>query len=189
MIKLFGATDTTFATNGDLVIIPTFANVHKEDNGEFYLELETDIEYVEELTSGRIIVANTPQGDQAFRISSADLTRSKIKIKALHLFYDSANYLIKDSYVQGKNCNYAIDHLNDATDRESPFTVWSDVSTIASYRCVRTSLCEAIQNVIERWGGHLVRDNWTINIYNTIGADNGVTVRYKKNLKEISVCY
>ena len=37
MIKLFGTNDTTFSSNGDLVIIPTKAKVHKADNDSFYL--------------------------------------------------------------------------------------------------------------------------------------------------------
>jgi len=51
---------------------------------------------------------------------------------------------------------------------------------------VRKSLYEAIQTVIERWGGHLVRDNFNIGVRAYIGQDNGVTVRYKKNLKDIT---
>ena len=186
MIKLFSQTDTLFSSNGDKVIIPLRAKIHKEDNGSFYLDLETDLSYVEDLTEGRIIVAPTPQGEQAFRVSNVQKTKSKIKTKCYHVFYDSENYLIADSYVVDKNCNDALDHLNMATDNTSPFTTISDITTIASYRCVRNSLYEAIQTVLERWGGHLVRNNFTIGIYNEIGQDNGVTVRYGKNIKDIS---
>lgn len=186
MIKLFGITDRSFTSNGDLVIKPKKAVVHKEDNGDFYLELETDESYVAYLTEGRIIVANTPQGEQAFRITNPTIRKHHIKIKAYHVFYDSENYLIKDSYVVDKNCNDALDYLNMATDTTSPFTTISDVSTIHSYRCVRKSLYEAIQTILERWGGHLVRNNFNIGIRESIGQDNGVTIRYAKNLKEIT---
>ena len=186
MIKLFGITDRSFTSNGDLVIKPKKAVVHKEDNGDFYLELETDESYVAYLTEGRIIVANTPQGEQAFRITNPTIRKHHIKIKAYHVFYDSENYLIKDSYVVDKNCNDALDYLNMATDTTSPFTTISDVSTIYSYRCVRKSLYEAIQTILERWGGHLVRNNFNIGIRESIGQDNGVTIRYAKNLKEIT---
>lgn len=37
MIKLFNLTDKFFANNGDKVIIPIKAKIHKEDNGAFYL--------------------------------------------------------------------------------------------------------------------------------------------------------
>lgn len=186
MIKLFQSTDTLFSSNGDKIIIPIKAKVHKEDNGSFYLDLETSLDYVNYLVEGAILVAPTPQGNQAFRVSNVIKTRKKIATKCKHVFYDSANYLIQDSYVVDKNCNDALDHLNSATQPTSPFTTISDVTTIDSYRCVRTSLYEAINTVIERWGGHLVRDNFNIAIRASIGQDNGVTVRYAKNLKEIT---
>lgn len=189
MIRLFSSDDKTFTTNGDIVIKPLKAKVHKEDNGSFYLDLETSLDYVDDLTANRIVVANTPQGSQAFRITNVEQTRKKISAKCHHVFYDSNNYLIADSYVVDKNCNDALDHLNNATDNTSPFTTLSDVTRINSFRCVRKSLYEAIQTVLERWGGHLVRDNYTIAIRNAIGKDNGVVVRYAKNLKEINCEY
>lgn len=189
MIKLFDTTDNLFQSNGDKIIIPTRAVVHKEDNGSYYLDLECGLEYIEDLVPNKILVANTPQGYQPFRIKNIDKTRKKITLKANHIFYDSMNYLIQDSYVVDKNCNQALAHLNSATDNESPFTTLSDVPTIASYRCVRKSLYEAIQVVLERWGGHLVRDGFEIAIRDSIGADNGVVVRYGKNLKNIQATY
>jgi phage minor structural protein len=188
MIKVFSPTDTTFETNGDAVVNATRAVVHKVDNGDFYLELEAPIEYIDYLKPKNIIVAPTPQGDQAFRLEApVETTRSKIKFKAYHVFYDSKNYLIADSYVVDKNCNVALDYLNSNTDNPSPFTTLSDVQTINSFRCVRKSLYEAVQTILERWGGHLVRDNYNLQIRNVIGQDNGVTIQYRKNLKEIEV--
>lgn len=189
MIKLFGQTDTIFTSNGDKVILPLRASVYKEDNGDFYLELEAGLEYINDLIEGRIIIAPTPQGEQAFRVGNVQQTRKKISTKCWHVFYDAENYLIADSYVVEKNCNDALDHLNTATEPESEFTTISDVGTINSFRCVRKSLYEAIQTVIERWGGHLVRNNFNIGVRSQIGQDNGVTVRYGKNLKDISVEY
>ena len=189
MIKLFNATDKTFSSNGDKIIIPTRAIIHKEDNSSFYLELETNLEYINDLTPNKILVANTPTGYQAFRITNVDNTKSKISLKANHVYYDSKNYVIEDSYVVDKNCNYALDHLNNATETTSPFTTSSDVGTINSFRCVRKSLFEAFSVVLERWGGHLYRDNFNVSIKGYIGADNGVSVRYGKNIKDITAEY
>ena len=186
MIKLFNSTDTLFSSNGDKIIIPTKAKVHKEDNGSFYLDLETSLDYINDIVQGNLLVANTPQGDQAFRISNVTATRKKITAKCYHVFYDSENYLIQDSYVVDKNCNDALDYLNSSTSDTSPFTTLSDITSINSFRCVRKSLYEAIQTILERWGGHLVRDNFTIKIMSSIGQDNGVTIRYGKNLKSIT---
>lgn len=190
MIKLFGQTDRLFASNGDLVIQPLKAVIYKAgiegEIGEYYLALETDLSYVNDLTSGRIIVANTPTGDQAFRIRKVEKTKSKLLVTALHVFYDADNYLIEDSYVVNMDANDALDHLNSATEPQSGFVVSSDVGVINSYRCVRKSLTEAVSDVIGRWGGYLERDNFRFSIKKQMGTDNGVTVRYRKNLKDIS---
>ena len=186
MIKVFGQTDTSFASNGDVVLKPLKAKVHKKDNADYYLDLETGLDYVDYIVEGNIVVANTPQGDQAFRIGNVQKTKTKLTSKCYHVFYDSKNYLIADSYVVDKTCNDALDHLNSATEPQSEFTTISDVGTVDSYRCVRKSLYEAIMTVISRWGGHLVRDNFQIEIRASIGQDNGVTVQYKKNLKDIT---
>lgn len=185
MIKIFGQTDTEYSSNGDKVLQPTKCKVHKADNGEYYAEIECSPDYSDYIKNGNIVVCPTPTGDQAFRFSNPELNKNKIKVKAKHVYYDSENYLIEDSNVIDKNCNQALEHLNAATDNESPFTTVSDVTSINSFRCVRKSLCEAVSTVIERWGGHLVRDNFNIAVRSSIGADNGVTIRYGKNLKEI----
>ena len=187
MIKLFGINDTTYSTNGDKILQPTYAVVHKEDNGEYYLDLELPLD--DDIQPNRIVVANTPTGEQPFRITSIDKRKHKIVLHCKHVFYDTENYVIEDSYVVDKTCNQALDHLNSATDNTSPFTTTSDITTINSYRCVRKSLWEAINVVLERWGGHLTRNNWQIGIMNSIGQDNGVVVRYAKNLKDIDVQY
>lgn len=189
MLRIFSPTDKTYTTNGDKVIQPLKATVRKEDNDAYYLDLTCGTEYLPWIKSGNIIVADTPQGAQPFRILNPEITHTKITCKCNHIFYDSANYLIADSYVVDSTCNQALDHLNTATEPKSPFKTISDINTISSFRCVRKSLYEAITTVLERWGGHLVRDGWTIGIRQSIGADNGVVVRYGKNLKSIEASY
>ena len=189
MLRIFSPTDKTYASNGDKVIQPLKATVHKEDNDSYYLDLTCGTEYLPWIKSGNLIVADTPQGAQPFRILNPEITHTKITCKCNHAFYDSANYLIADSYVVDSTCNQALAHLNAATEPKSPFITVSDINTIDSFRCVRKSLYEAITTVLERWGGHLVRDGWTIGIRQNIGADNGVVVRYGKNLKSIEASY
>ena len=189
MLKLFGITDKLYGNNGDKIIIPTYQHITKQDNGDYYLEIETPLDYVDDLTSNRILVSNTPSGEQAFRITDIEKRQHKLKIKAWHISYDSQNYIIQDSYVVGKDGNAAINHLNDATDITSPFSVSSDILATNSYRCVRKSLYEAWVDMLERWGGHLVRNNYNVAINSEIGQDNGVVVRYAKNLKDITASY
>lgn len=190
MIKLFGQTDKTFSTNGDKVILPLQAIVHKADNGDYYLDITTSLEYVDDLTEGRIIIAPTPQGEQAFRVGNVQKTKRKITTRCWHVFYDTENYIIEDSRAVNMNMNAALDHFNSNTVPESPFTTLSDVPGTNTLYVVRKSYYEAIQELIERWGaGHLVRNNFSIEIRDSIGQDNGVEVRYGKNIKDITVEY
>lgn len=189
MIKLFNAADMNYTTNGDVVIQPTKARVYNSDNGDYYLELNCGTEYSDYVKPNNIIVAPTPQGEQAFRIRTVTKTKKKIEAKAWHVFYDSQNYVIADSYAVNMTCNEALNHFNAATDTPSPYTMLSNITSINTYRCVRSSLAECINTIIERWGGHLVRDNWKISILAAIGVDNGVTIEYKKNLQELTAEY
>lgn len=186
MIKLFSENDIDFSSNGEKIIIPSKAKIHKEDNGSYYLDLETDLSYLNILKKDKIIVVNTQNGEDSFRIGNIEKNKNKIKIRCWHLFYDTKNYLILDSYIVNKNCNDALDHINNATDNSSPFSTISDINKLNSFRCVRKSLYEAVSVILERWGGHLVRNAFNIEIRKKIGNDNGVLVRYGKNLKDIS---
>jgi phage minor structural protein len=186
MIRIFGQTDTVFTSNGDCVVSPLKAKVHKADNGDYYLDLETDLSYIDYFVEGNIVVANTPTGEQAFRIDNPTKSKNKLVSKCWHVSYSAKNHLIADSYVVDMDCNDALNHLNDAAEPASPFTVHSDVGVVDSYRCVRESLHDAIIKVQERWGGHIVRDNFDIAIKSAIGVDNGIIVQYKKNLSDIT---
>lgn len=189
MIKIFSSVDTIFTSNGDAVIQPTKAKIKKEDNGAYYLEFETDITADQYIVKDNIIVANTPQGYQAFRIGNIEKTRKKIRGNAYHVFYDSQRYFIEKAQQNNINCNVAIDTVNSATSDLSPFTVVSNIANTNNIDFTAVSLYEAFNELINIYGGHLVRDNFSLAINGTIGQDNGVTIQYAKNLKDIQATY
>lgn len=189
MIRVFQSNDKNYISNGDIVIQPTKCRIKNADNGDFVLEMTCNTEYNDFLQANNIIVAPTPAGDQAFRIRNITKKDKKLEIKAPHVYYDGDNYLIADSYAVDKTCQEALDHFNAATDTQSPFSMYSDVETVETFRCVRKSLKECIDTVLERWGGHLKRNNWEISVLSEIGTDNGITIEYKKNLKELTASY
>lgn len=186
MISVYPSDEQQFADNGIKVLQPLQALITKEDNGNYYIDLKDDINNLEYYQAGLIIRANTPWGYQCFRLRNPNINDSIVEVRGYHLFYDSSNYIIADSYVVDKNCNAALDHLKQGCDIQPPFTFTSDVTNVNSYRCVRKSLEEAISVVIERWGGHLVRNNWNIEIRNTIGQDRGVNLIYGRDITAYS---
>lgn len=185
MICVYEENEKQFNNNGIKILHPLKAKIHKEDNGEYYIEVKDTIDNLEYYQANMIIKVPTPWGYQCFRFTNPKISNNKVEAKGYHLYFDSANYIIADSYVVDKNCNDALDHLNNATDVTSPFTTISNITTIDSYRCVRKSLEEAIAEVITRWGGHLIRDNWKIEIKDNIGQDRGVVLSYAKNIEKI----
>jgi len=187
MLMIYPSDETSFANNGLKILKPLKALIRKEDNGDYYLDLKDNIDNIDYYQSGMIMRANTPWGYQGFRLGSPKVEGRVITVRAKHLYFDSKNYLIEDSYVVDKTCVDAMDHLNSATDITSPFNCLSDITTLASYRCIRHTLEEAFAVLVERYAGHLVRDNFTVKIMNTIGNDNNIVLSYGKNIEKLTV--
>lgn len=194
MVKIFDTTDTDFTSNGDIVIQPLKAKVHKEDNGDYYLDLEVGIEYAQYITSGKIAVVKTPQGEQGFRIRSTTKTQYKITAKCWHLYYD----LYFNAFIY----QYKIDYYKPISEIITDLTTWTNYYVYpelpdwtittdstesvfgASYS--RCSFFDALMDLVSRTDSHIVRDNFNINITPSIEQDNGFVIRYGNNLKEIT---
>lgn len=185
MISVYSATEKVFTNNGIKILKPLKAVIRKEDCGDYRLDLKDNLGNLKHYESGNILRVSTPWGKQSFRIKNAVIENKKISVTAPHIYFDAENYIIRDSYVVDKNCNDALDHLNAATDILSPFTTISDVQNVANFRCVRKSLAEAVAEVVTRWGGHLVLDNWQIEVRQNMGQDRGVVLSYGKNIINI----
>lgn len=186
MIKIFSTTDIIYTSNGDKVIQPLKARVHNADNGDFYLAVETSLDCVDYMVDNNIIVAPTPQGDQAFRLSNVSKGKTKITAKAYHVFYDSKCYLVPSAMITNQTCKQALTAVNNTTEPTSVFEVDSDVAGTASLDIANKSLYDAVMDILKAYGGHLIRDNYSIQIKSSIEHDNGVTVQYGKNLKDIT---
>ena len=189
MIKVFNASDTSFASNGDKILQPLKAVIYKEDNGEYYLDLEVSIKDAEWIVNDNIIRADVPAawgGAQNFRVYNPYKKKDRITCRCKHIYYDADRYLIDDKAVVERTCNEALDYFNSQCTPSTPFTTFSDVVGNNSLRIVRKSFLAAISEVVSRWGGHIVRDNYNISIKANIGADNGIVVAYGKNITDIT---
>ena len=193
MIRIFSENDTTFLTNGDIVVQPTKAKVRKVDNGDFYLEIEAPIEYLEYFTAGRIIVANTPQGNQAFRIRNTVKTDYKITASCWHVTYDLFyNYFVyemgagsstEDIPTMLSRLPYYVSPSYDSF----PFTLSTDDTTDRGFfEYANTNIFNILADVASRFGLHMVRNNFDFALNTSIGYDRGVNVRYGSNLKDLS---
>ena len=189
MIKVYDSNEKLFLGNGIKTLQPLLAEVYKKDNGDYYVDLKDLVSNIDYYQKGMIVRVPTPWGVQGFRCDNPSSNGYKVECRAWHLSYDAKNYIIKDSNAVNKNCNDALNHFNDATDVESPFTVISDITKLVSTRAIRKSLYEIFELFVtdEKYGGHWKRDNFTFEIRNSVGEDRGVVLSANKNITDINV--
>lgn len=192
MLRVFGANDTTFTSNGDIVLKPFRAKVHKADNSDYYLDLECSLDYINYVIEDNIIVANTPQGDQAFRIKNVTKTKRKITAQCPHVFFDCQNIIYWRDKRQLTNitCSRALQEVFEGStgfpQSWFPWQISTDITDTHTMTFDNSSVYELVMKIVDLWGGHLVRDNFNIGIMSQIGTDNQITIQYKKNIKEIT---
>ena len=189
MVRVFAAGDTSFTSNGDAVLRPLRAVVRNELNGDFSLELVCSLSDKEYVQGNNIVVVDLPTGAQAFRIQKPELTGQKITASCRHISFDTDNYLIVASKLENYTALAALVALNAAATPSSPFTLYTDINTTASYEIEKKPLTDAITAVHEAIGGDLVRDNFALSILGNFYTDRGANISYQMGVKEITVSY
>lgn len=172
-------------SNGDYVINPIECVEHRE-LGEWYLEVETKIEdFI--IQDAICVVVTKEKGEQPFRIRNIEVGET-IVFEAWHIGFDTQNYAIELSFVLNQDCQDAIETLLlNTMPSNSPFTAYSDISTLSVHSVENMSVYDALLSIADHYNGVLDFDKWQIRIVSSIGADNGVTLAYGKNIQESEV--
>ena len=193
MIKVFNMDDRNFGTNGNIAIKPIKCiETKKKSLNGWYIDVEIPIEYKEYIDKDKLFVVKTKSkiNPQAFFIkddSPIEYTKTKIIFQAEHVIFMARDYFLVDVRPTSLNGAGVLNYINERTDKESPFTVNSDVETTATAYFIRKSLLEAWATIEERWGGSFDVDNFTIQLKQNIGQDRGELIAYGKNLQGIKI--
>lgn len=194
MMILYEKTESNFNHNGLAVLDDTIVSpvVSEQLNGLFSLEFDYPIhaKTSDKLRPEMIVKCPVPElEDQLFRIVERDDSLGGLlHIVAHHIFYDLAKNLIEDTYIVNKNGSGALTQLLGATAVGHSFTGTSNISTVNNARLVRLNPVEVLLDIDldngyqARYGGEVVRDNFSISMLSHRGSDNGVQIRDKKNL-------
>ena len=78
MIKVYSADERLFDNNGLFIMHPTKAQIYIEDNGDYYIDIETTIDDLEYIQEGMIVRVNTRWGEQGFRLTNPKRKNNKI---------------------------------------------------------------------------------------------------------------
>jgi len=196
MIRIYDKNETDFTHNGIGILKDVISCTCKEElNGKYELEFEYQVggafyDYIVEENIVKAPVGNPSGDDQLFRIKLISRQLKKIKVYAVHIFYDLADNFLADVAPTNKGGNAAIAWMLERTDFPNDFIGSSDIQTIASARYVRRNFVEALigsdNAFVNTWGGELYRNNKTFAMNINKGVDRGVQIRYRKNMKEIN---
>nr|DAR50489.1 MAG TPA: tail protein [Caudoviricetes sp.] len=191
---LFPSTATEFKTQGLGVLTDAIScTVTEERNGAFELTMQypdTGVHF-DEITDRCIIYAipSPYRAPQPFRIYR--ITRPMdgiIMVYAQHITYDLSGVPLNP--FTAVNAPDALSKLSLNAAVDSPFTFWTDKSTVASFSVstpssTRSVLGGSSGSILDVYGGEYEWDGFTVRLYGQRGYDNGVVISYGKNLTDI----
>lgn len=188
MIQVYGVENTNYESNGDMVLLPTSCRFTCGINDTWELTLEHPVDSEgrwKHLDTGAVLTVPTFQNEkQLFRITKCEKNESSVSTTASPIFFDSANdCFLMDVRPTNKSGQDALNILVAG----SKYTAESNIETQGTAYFVRRNLMDAINGesdptFIGVWGGEILYDNYKVIINTRIGADNGVDIRYGKNM-------
>lgn len=193
---LYDYTEKKFTTNGIGTLADAIScTVIEERNGSYELEMEYPLGGInyDEIRNNRIILAMPSDGQkvQPFRIFK--ITRpigGVVKIYAVHLSYDLSG--IPVAPFTANDCSSALNGLKSNSMIANPFEVWTDISGSGKYKqnspaSFRSRLAGTDGSILDSFGkgAELEFDRLTVKVHQNRGRDNGVTIRYGKNLTDL----
>lgn len=190
MIQIYKSDNTDYSKNGDIVLFPISAKVTAELNKSWSAELTCPIDpegrwkYIEDEA---VVKMPSFNGDQLFRIKAKSKSYSGITATLEPIFMDSMrDCFLVDVRPTDKNGQDALDIM---TAVNSKYKASSNISKKSTAYYQFKNLMEAINggddnSFISRWGGEILFDNFMVIINDHIGEDNGVELRYGKNIPE-----
>lgn len=191
---LFPSTATEFKTQGLGALSDAISCIVTEErNGEYELEMEYPLDGIHfaELTDRCIIIAipSPYRLPQPFRIYQITKPLNGIcTVYARHISYDLSGVPLNP--FTAESAPAAVAGLESNAEGGSPFTFWTDKSTVANFAVTVPSSTRSVLggqagSILDVYGGEYEWDGFTVKLQNTRGQDNGVVIRYGKNLTNL----
>jgi len=162
-------------------------------NGLFELEMQYPVDgaYFNELTISAQIMAKPAPGreNQVFRIYKISKPlKGIVTIRAEHVSYQLSH--IPVTPFTASNAGAALSGLKENAAEACPFEVWTDKGTESAFSVTepssfRSRLGGSGGSVLDVYGGEFEFDNYVVKLHAARGADNGVTLRYGKNITDL----
>lgn len=188
MIQIYKPENTDYKHNGDMTLLPDEATIHVILNGEWTATLEHPIDPEgrwKYIVDNAVVKMPSFNGEQLFRVKNKEKKDSGVSVDLTPVFLDAKNdCFLVDIRPTDKNGQEALDLMTAPNAR---YTAKSDIKTVSTAYYQTMNLIEAINgnndnSFVNRWGGEIIYDNYTVTINERAGGDYGVQVLYGKNI-------
>lgn len=191
---LYESNTTNFNTNGIGRLSDAITCIVTEErNGQYELQMTYPLDgaLYNDLQVSRIIWAVPSDGEeeQAFRIYKVSRPISGIvTVYAEHISYQLS--CVPVSRYSATSAAAAMSGLASHAAVDCPFTFWTDLTTSGDFSVdapagIRSMLGGTEGSILDVFGGEYKWDNYVVRLYAHRGADNGVTLRYGKNITDL----
>ena len=189
MIQIYSPGNKDFDRNGDMTLFPEDAKVKCILNGMWTAEISHPMDsegrwrYIVE---DAVVKMQSFNGEQLFRIKRKEKSEDNVEAYMEPIFMDSKDdCFLVDIRPTEKNGQQALD---DMIRSNTKYSASSNITKVATAYYITKNLIEAINgdddnSFINRWGGEILFDNFKVFINERIGRDNGIELRYGKNIK------
>ncbi len=192
---LYPSQETAFGSNG-LGILTDAAScvITEERNGAFELEMTYPVSgiHYKEIAPRCIILAkpnpvDDPQPFRVYRITKP--MGGLVTVYGEHISYDLAG--VPASPFAAESAPDAMEKLKSSSAIPTPFSFWTDKDTagtmgITAPVALRSLLGGREGSVLDIYGGEYKFDRYTVRLYNQRGQNRGVSIRYGKNLTDLT---
>ena len=193
---LFPSNATTFTSNGLGRLSDAIScTVEEERNGKYELEMDFPVDgiHFDLLVHSRIILAKPADGEdpQPFEIYEIGKPiNGKCTIRAEHISYRLSRIPVMP-FGQQTAVAQALQGLKTNAAEACPFTFWTDKTSTGSFevkqpKSIRACLGGESGSILQAFGGGEYKwDGFDVRLYQNRGSDNGVVIRYGKNLIDL----
>lgn len=193
--RLYPPTAAAWDTNGLGALSDCISCVVEETlNGPFELEMQYRLNglHYADITLRAIILAkpNPTARPQPFRIYKISRPiNGVVTINAQHLSYDLSGIVIEP--FNAPSLASALEGMKTNAVTENPFEYETDKTVISDFvvsypSSARSLVAGQRGSLLDTYGGELEFDRYQVKIWAHRGKDNGVTIRYGKNMTDVN---
>lgn len=195
MICIFDKNARDFRGIGLCALSPVSCELSEEINGGYEIKMVHPRDkwgkwrYID---NERIVVVDTPNGRQPFRIYRVNPDNEEIQVYAEHIFYDLLNNISVGKILEG-NAKQWMKDFDFTFEIEMPFTFGTDIDSDVSVRQTYdgenqvSMLIGNSESFVSFFGGECIRDGFNVFFAQNMGQDTGYLLKYGKNLIGLEV--